>query len=309
VPSIPPREQRQSELEEFLEAANKDSRRITIVYPTLDKSRQDRRNKPGEANDIVMMARKWEALGADRLMTVDLHNEISAGIFEARDIAVDNLSAAPIFAYYIVENFNISEISIASADATGAARARRLRNLVYKAARSKIPQLDSEFHIPIAIIDKERTGHHKSRAAHVIGDVEGRIVLVFDDIVDTSGTLEEGSEAFYKAGAREVYAMATHPILSGPAVERIKNSGIKGIITSNLILEDKKIKELDDIYIKISLGPLLAEAIKRTHFDLSMRSLYEYDEVIKIYEAIRDGAKTSAKVHTYIANMMPQKQK
>ncbi|MBW2999676.1 ribose-phosphate diphosphokinase, partial [Candidatus Woesearchaeota archaeon] len=186
VPSIPPREQRQSELEEFIEAANKDSRRITIVYPTLDKSRQDRRNEPGEANDIVKMAKTWEALGADRLMTVDLHNEISAGIFEARDIAVDNLSAAPIFAFYIVNNFNISQISIASPDANGAARAKRLRNLVYKAARAKMPQLDPEFHIPIAIIDKKRTGHHKSEVEHVIGDVGGKIVIVYDDMIDTA---------------------------------------------------------------------------------------------------------------------------
>jgi len=195
-----------------------------------------------------------ETIGVNIVMAFDLHVPQLQGFF---DIPSDNLDLIPIYAEYIL-NKNLKNIVFVSPDVGGVNRTRALANLL---------------HTPIAIIDKRRHSPGVTAVEHVIGDVDGKIAILVDDIIDTAGTITQAASVLEKHGAKETYVLATHAVLSGPAVERLENSVIKEVITTNTIElpKNKKIKKIK----VISIAPLLAETIKRQHEGTSMGVVYE----------------------------------
>ena len=187
-------------------------------------------------------------------MTMDLHADQIQGFF---DVPVDALYASGIFVPYI-KSLNIEDLSIASPDMGGAKRANSYAK---------------HLHAPIIISHKERAKANVVGSMTAIGDVEGRNVLIVDDMIDTAGTITLAAQALSEAGATEVYACCTHPVLSGPAIERIQNSAIKQLIVTDSIFlpEDKKIDKI----IEVSVSTLLGNAITRIHENRSVSPLFE----------------------------------
>ena len=228
--------------------------KITAVIPYYGYCRQDRKTKAREPITAKLVANMIETAGVDRVIMFDLHVAQVQGFF---DIPSDNLDAIPEFAEYIA-NKKLKDIVIVSPDVGGAARARSYGKV-----------LDA----PIAIVDKRRSEPNVSEAQHVIGDVSGKTVFLVDDLIDTAGSIAEAAKVLLKNGAKEVYAIATHGVLSNPAIERIENSPLKEVVVTNTIdmPKEKMIKKLKII----SISPLLAETIKRTHEGLPMGVVYE----------------------------------
>ena len=195
-----------------------------------------------------------ETAGVDRVIMFDLHVAQVQGFF---DIPSDNLDVIPIFADYIAGK-KLKDIVIVSPDAGGAARARSFGKLL---------------NAPIAIIDKRRPEQNVAQVENVIGDVKGKTAFLVDDIIDTAGSIAEAANILVKFGAKEVYALATHGVLSDSAIEKISKSSIKEAIVTNTINipKDKMTSKLKII----SIAPLLAETIKRTHEGLPMGVVYE----------------------------------
>ena len=235
--------------------------RITAVMPYYGYSRQDRKAKAREPITAKLVAKMIEAAGADRVMTFELHVDQVQGFF---DIPSDNLDLRPVYAEYIISK-KFKDLVIVASDVGGAKRARQIAEVV---------------HAPIAIIDKRRDEEGAVKVEHVIGDVKGKSAVLVDDIIDTAGTITEAAEILKKEGAKEIYVLATHPVLSGPAIERLQSSEIKEIIVTNTI-ELPKEKKMPKIRI-ISIAPLLAETIKRQHEGTSMGAVYD-----KLYEKLR----------------------
>ena len=236
--------------------------RITAVIPYYGYSRQDRKAKAREPITAKLVAKMIESSGADRVMTFELHVDQVQGFF---DIPSDNLDLRPVFIEYIL-NKKFEDIVIVASDVGGAKRARAIAEVI---------------HAPIAIIDKRRDDEGIVKAEQVIGDVKGKITILVDDIIDTAGTITEAAAILNKEGAKEVYVLATHPVLSGPAIERLQNSNIKEIIVTNTI-ELPKEKKISKIKI-ISIAPLLSETIRRQHEGTSMGAVYDnlYDKLRK----------------------------
>ena len=192
--------------------------------------------------------------GVDRVIIFDLHVAQVQGFF---DIPSDNLDMIPQFLDYIMSK-KFREIVIVSPDAGGASRARSFAKVL---------------NAPIAIIDKRRPEPNVAEVQNVIGDVKGKVAFIVDDLVDTAGSITEGASILKKFGAREVYAIATHGVLSGPSIERINKSELKELVITNTInLPDEK--KLGKIKV-ISIGPILAETIRRSHQGLPMGVVYE----------------------------------
>src|SRR3989338_3356769 len=235
--------------------------RITAVIPYFGYSRQDRKAKPREPISAKLVAKMIETAGVNIVMAFDLHVPQLQGFF---DIPSDNLDLIPLYAEHIVKK-KFKDIVFVSADVGGVARTRAMANVM---------------HAPIAIIDKRRSAHGVSMVEHVIGDVKGKTAILVDDMIDTAVTITKAASTLEKHGAKDVYVLATHPVLSGPAIERLQNSAIKEIITTNTIElpKEKKIKKIN----VISIGPLLAETIKRQHEGTSMGVVYE-----KLYTKIK----------------------
>ncbi len=228
--------------------------RITAVIPYYGYSRQDRKAKAREPITAKLVAKMIEAAGADRVMTFDLHVDQVQGFF---DVPSDNLDLRPLYVEYIA-NKNFKDLVIVASDVGGAKRARQIAEFM---------------HAPIAIIDKRRDEKGIVKAEHVIGEVKGKSAVLVDDIIDTAGTITEAAAILKKEGAKEIYVIATHPVLSGPAIERLQESDIKEVIVANTI-EIPKEKKISKIKV-ISIAPLLAETIKRQHEGTSMGAVYD----------------------------------
>ena len=228
--------------------------KITAVIPYYGYCRQDKKIKPREPITAKLVANMLQVAGVDRIIMFDLHVPQIQGFF---DIPTDNLEVVPIFADYIA-NKKLKGIVVVSPDAGGAARARDFGKVL---------------NAPIAIVDKRRPEPNVAEVENVIGDVRGKVAILVDDIIDTAGTMTEAANILIKFGAKEVYAVATHSILSDPAMERLSKSQIKEVVVTNTINIPKE-KITDKLKI-ISIAPLLAETIKRTHEGLPMGVVYE----------------------------------
>ncbi|PMP97822.1 MAG: phosphoribosylpyrophosphate synthetase, partial [Thermodesulfobacterium geofontis] len=193
--------------------------------------------------------------GARRVLTMDLHAGQIQGFF---DIPVDHLYALPVFLKYIKETFPIDKVVIVSPDAGGVERAR---------------EYAKRLNAGIAIVDKRREKPNESAVMNIVGDVKYKIAIIIDDMIDTAGTMCQAADAIMERGAIEVYGMATHPVLSGNAVERIKKSSLKALFISDTIPLKEEAKALEKIKV-LSVANLLGEAIKRIHTDESISSLF-----------------------------------
>ena len=227
---------------------------ITAVIPYYGYARQDRKAAPRAPISAKLVADLITAAGATRVLCTDLHAGQIQGFF---DIPVDHLYAMPVALDYIKETMG-DDLVVVSPDAGGVERARAYAKRLGAA---------------LAIIDKRRTGPNVAEVMHIIGDVEGKTAIIVDDMVDTAGTLTEAARALADNGAKKVCASCTHAVLSGPAIERIRNSCLEELVVTNTIpLSDEaiacgKIKQL-------SVAPLLGEAIRRIHSDESVSSLF-----------------------------------
>ena len=230
------------------------AQRITAVVPYYGYARQDKKVVPRVPISARLVADLITAAGANRVITMDLHAGQIQGFF---NIPVDNLYAAPVLLEYIKESFN-NDTVIVSPDAGGVERARAFAK-----------RLDTQ----LAIIDKRRAAPNQSEAMNVVGDVEGKIAIILDDMVDTAGTLCQAASALKDRGALEVHACCAHAVLSGPAVERIGDSDIKTVVVTNTIPLGEKAQESDKIRV-LSVSKLLAEAIHRCHTGSSVSSLF-----------------------------------
>ena len=228
--------------------------RITAVIPYFGYARQDKKIKPREPITAKLVTRMIEIAGAERVIMFDLHSPQIQGYF---DIPSDNLDLLPTFTEYIM-NKKFEDIVMVAPDVGGTIRARLLAKIL---------------NVPIAIIDKRRPKPGVVEVENVIGDVKGRTAIIVDDIIDTAGTITEASKILKKFGAEDVYVFATHPILSGPAVKRLKEAPIKEVILTNTMPIPEK-KKIDKIKI-ISVADLLAETIKRNNEGLPMGLVYK----------------------------------
>lgn len=227
--------------------------RITAVLPYYGYARQDRKVSPRAPISAKLIADLITAAGASRLLTVDLHAGQIQGFF---NIPVDHLFAAPVLLEYLKKLKN--DLVIVSPDAGGVER-----------ARAYAKRLDSA----LAIIDKRREGPNVSQVMNIIGEVEGMIAILVDDLVDTGGTLVRASYALKEKGAKAVYACSTHPVLSGKAVEIISNSPIEEMIVTNTIPLRDEAKACPKIKV-LSVASLLADAIRRIYEDESVSCLF-----------------------------------
>lgn len=228
--------------------------RITAVMPYYGYARQDKKVAPRVPISAKLVADMLTVAGATRVITMDLHASQIQGFF---DIPVDNLFAAPVIIEYVKANFN-KDLVIVSPDAGGVERARAFAK-----------RLKSE----LAIVDKRRSAPNKAKALAVIGDVREKIAVIVDDMADTAGTLTEAAEALFKAGAKEVHACCSHPVLSGPAIERIADSALKTIIVTDTIPLSSKAAACDKIKV-LTISELVGEAIIRCHRGDSVTSLF-----------------------------------
>jgi ribose-phosphate pyrophosphokinase len=232
---------------------------ITAVIPYYGYARQDRKVAPRAPISAKLVSDLLQVAGIDRLLTVDLHAGQIQGFF---DIPVDHLYGLPVMISYIksnvIEKYK-EEVVIVSPDAGGVERARSYAKKI---------------NAGLAIVDKRRDRPNQSKALHVIGDVNNKIAVIVDDIVDTAGTLCNSSDALLKNGAKKVYACITHPVLSGPAIERLENSSLEKLIVADTIPLSDAAKKCSKIVV-LSVASLLAEAIKRIYHDDSVSSLFE----------------------------------
>lgn len=228
--------------------------KITAVIPYYGYCRQDKKSKPREPITAKLVANMISVAGVNRVIMFDLHVPQVQGFF---DIPSDNLDLIPEFAEYISKK-KLKDVVVVSPDAGGAARARTF---------AKVLQA------PIAIIDKRRPEPNVAEVQHVIGNVQGKTAVMVDDIIDTAGSITGAAEILTKFGAKEVYALATHGVLSDPAVERIKKSKLKEVVVTNTIAIPQS-RLIGKIKV-LSIAPLLAETIKRTHEGLPMGIVYE----------------------------------
>jgi ribose-phosphate pyrophosphokinase len=227
---------------------------IAAVVPYYGYARQDRKAAPRAPISAKLVADLLTVAGATRILCLDLHAGQIQGFF---DIPVDNLFATPVLLPYIRDHLSDNVVLVAP-DAGGVERTLAFAK-----------RLDR----PMAIIDKRRDAPNVSRSLNIIGNVEGCRAVVVDDIVDTAGTLVQGAEALHKAGAKEVYACCTHPVLSGPALERLDDSHLKELIVTNSIPLSHAAEACEKIR-SFSIARLLAEGIKRTYFSESVSGLF-----------------------------------
>ena len=230
------------------------ARRITAVVPYYGYARQDRKNAPRVPITAKVVAEMFMAVGVRRVLCMDLHAGQIQGFF---NIPVDHLYAAPVILKYIEKTFG-DEVIMVSPDAGGVERTRAFAK-----------RLNSG----LAIIDKRRDKPNECQAMHVIGDVKGKTAILMDDMVDTAGTLCAGAETLLANGAKEVHACCSHPVLSGPAIERLVKSSLKSLVVTNSIPLNGKSQQCDKIKV-LSVSKLLADAINRIHNEDSVSSLF-----------------------------------
>lgn len=236
---------------------------ITAVIPYYGYARQDRKTSGREAITAKLVADLLTTAGANRVLAMDLHTGQIQGFF---NILVDHIYATPVLVNYIKSlNIDPEDMVAISPDTGGVPRTRHFAK---------------DLGCSLAIIDKRRDKHNEAIASHVIGEVSGKHCVIFDDIIDTAGTICEAARVLKEKGAKDIYVCAAHPILSGPALQRLEDAPIKEVIVSNSIPLNssnvpEKIKQL-------SIAPLLGEAISRIHDDESVSSLFGFEKEMSV---------------------------
>ena len=231
--------------------------RITAVIPYFGYARQDRKARARDPISAKLVANLLEKAGADRILTMDLHSSQVQGFF---DIPVDNLYGMPVLAkYFMRQGFKNEDLVVVSPDVGSVARSRLMA---------------AKFNANLAIVDKRRPRANVMEVMNIIGDVQGKVGLMLDDMIDTAGTITQGASAIVeKGGAKEVYACCSHGVLSGPAIERIAKSPLKQVVILDTI-EIPEEKRIDKIKI-VTVSDLFAEAIERVYSDLPVSKLYD----------------------------------
>ncbi|MFJ6941949.1 MAG: ribose-phosphate diphosphokinase [Limosilactobacillus mucosae] len=227
---------------------------INVVLPYYGYARQDRKARSREPITAKLVANMLQNSGVTRIVALDLHAAQIQGFF---DIPVDHLMGAPLLADYFINEGVAANAVVVSPDHGGVTRARALAEFL-KA--------------PIAIIDKRRPRPNVAKIMNIIGDVKGKKCIMIDDMIDTAGTISKGAQALMDAGAEEVYASATHAVLSGPAIKRLDNSPLKQVVvTDSIQLPDEK--QIDKI-VQVSVAPLIGAAIKRINENRPVSPLF-----------------------------------
>ena len=233
--------------------------RITAVIPYFGYARQDRKAKSRDPISAKLVANMITAAGADRVLTMDLHANQIQGFF---DIPVDNLMGAHLFANYFVSRFGKGneDVMVVSPDVGSVARVRAFAH---------------KMEMKMAIVDKRREKANVSEVMNIIGNVEGKTVILLDDMIDTAGSLCGAAKALVEIGhAKEIFACASHGVLSGPAIERIADSYIKEVLLLDTIPYPEEAPKCDKIRY-LPVGPVFAEAIERIHEETSIASLFD----------------------------------
>ena len=228
---------------------------ITAVIPYYGYSRQDRKVSPRVPISAKLVADLLTTAGANRVLTIELHAGQIQGFF---NIPVDNLYSNPVIYEYMKERFN-DDLVIVSPDTGGVERARAFAK---------------RLNANLAIIDKRRPKANVSEVMNVIGEVEKKTAIIFDDMIDTAGTVVQAAKAIKEKGAQEVYACCTHPVFSGRAIERLNNSVIKEVIVTNTISLNEEKKQCKKIKV-LSVAGLLSEAVKRIYYNESVSALFK----------------------------------
>ena len=228
--------------------------RVTAVIPYYGYARQDKKDQPRVAITAKLVANLLSGAGADRILTMDLHAGQIQGYF---DIPADHLFAAPVL-LEAIRDLDLPDLLIVSPDAGGVARARAIAK-----------RLGAD----IAIVDKRRTAPNQAEVMNVVGDVEGRDLLIIDDIIDTAGTLVNTIEALKAKGGNRILAAGIHAVLSGPALRRLQESSVETVLVTNTTPLEEKLAACPKLK-PLSVAPLLGEAIKRIHEDSSVSSLF-----------------------------------
>lgn len=230
------------------------ARKITAVIPYYGYGRQDRKVKPRVPISAKLVADLITVAGANRVVSMDLHAGQIQGYF---DIPVDNIFAAPLLLKYMRAHFE-DNLVVVSPDAGGVERARAFAK---------------RMEASLAIIDKRRDAPNVAEAMNIIGEVEGKTAIILDDMVDTAGTLVQGATALKNRGSTKIYACCTHPVLSGPAIERIQDSPIDQLVVTNTIPLKEEARNCPKITV-LSVAELLGETIKRIHNGDSVSTLF-----------------------------------
>lgn len=227
---------------------------ITVVAPYYSYARQDRKAKSREPITAKLIANLFETTGATRILTMDFHAPQAQGFF---DIPVDHLSGIPILGEYF-KGKGLEDVVIVAPHNGGVVRARKLAGML---------------NAPIALIDRRRPEHDESEIMNIVGNIKGKNAIIVDDLIDTAGTITSGANALMEEGAKAVYACCTHPVFSGPAIERITSSAINELVVTNTIAMPEE-KLIDKITL-LSVAPLMAEAIDRIHNLKAVSPLFE----------------------------------
>lgn len=257
--TTPPVNERIMELLIMIDAAKRASaKRINVVLPYYIYSRSDKKDQPRVPVTARLIAEILEASGANRVITCDLHNTAIQAYF---NIPCDRITGQHILQKYF-DNKNIKDKVVVATDAGSSKKA-------YKYSKY--------FNCPMALIDKRRDGNDdKTKAANIIGDVKGKTALIFDDEISTGGTITEAARILKENGVKEIYAACTHAVLCGNAIEKIKNSPIKELVTTNTVPISEE-KQIDKIKI-LSIAPLFAETIKRVNEAKPLGDLFEFEK-------------------------------
>ena len=230
--------------------------RITAVIPYFGYARQDRKARARDPISAKLVANLIERAGCDRILTMDLHSSQIQGFF---DIPVDNLYGIPVLTQYFKKNgFNSDNFIIVAPDVGSVARSRAMAK---------------RFDTGLAIVDKRRPKANVMEVMNVIGDIEGKVCLMLDDMIDTAGTITQGAVGLIEHGAKEVYACCSHGVLSGPAIERIENSPLKKVVILDTIQQPAG--KLSDKFVQVSVSDLFADAIKRVYGNESVSKLFD----------------------------------
>lgn len=226
--------------------------RVHIIFPHFPYARQDRVAEPREPISAKLMAHLLETSGADHVITLDLHSDQIQGFFS---IPVDIVDARPVFADYFRKK-KIKDLVIVSTDAGGAKRAKKFADMM---------------EADLAIMHKTRAEHHKAEIIEVVGNVSGRTCIIFDDMIDTAGSLLSAKDALIQRGAhKDIYAAATHPVFSGEAIERLKIAHFKEVVVTDSVPVEKSFKGLT----VLPIAPLLAEVIRHIESKESVTQIY-----------------------------------
>jgi len=230
---------------------------INVIMPYYGYSRQDRKSKSRQPISAKLVANLIETAGATRVLAMDLHAAQIQGFF---DIPIDNFRAMPIIVNYFEEKHFEEDIVIVAPDHGGAVRARKMGDIM---------------HCPIAIIDKRRPAPNVSEVMGIVGEVEGKIAIIIDDMIDTAGTITSAAQAILDKGAKKVYAACTHPLFSPPAIERINNSVLEEVVCMNTIQlpDHKKSPKIT----QLSIANLFARGVLNILCDKPLSSLFEYE--------------------------------